>query len=308
MEASSKRIKVGTRKSPLAIKQTKLVLAELKKVDPTVEFELIELSTKGDRDKKTALSQMESEGIFTDEVELALLNQQIDFAVHSLKDMPAELATGLMIASIPEREIPVDCLIMRQATSIAELPIQARIGTSSLRREVELLRLRSDLTPCSIRGNIDNRLQQLASGEFDGIILAVAGLKRLGWENQEQFTVVSFTSEEFIPSVGQAALALECRQEDAATRNLLEKVNHPSSMACILAERSFLKTLNVGSNMAIGGYGVHQENQEICLTAMFSDKNRKHYQRVQVHGVDANLLGKQAAQLILENYSKRGDS
>lgn len=291
-----KIVRVGTRKSPLALSQTKMVITELEAKLPEIRFELMELGTKGDRDKKTALNQFGQQGIFTDEIGQAIIAGQIDFAVHSLKDMPAELGQGLILASHPKRENPFDSLIMREATKIEELPVGGVIGTSSLRREIELLRLRPDLTPVSIRGNIDQRLKQLAEGHFDGIILANAGLNRLGWKNQEGFSVQSFTKESFIPSVGQGILALECREDDLPLQRLLSRIADEDTMRCAAAERAFLAGMAEGDDSQTSAAFATISEGIIVLTVMQSSRNwAKDYCRKEFVGEDARALGQNAA-------------
>ncbi|MBP1043000.1 hydroxymethylbilane synthase [Vagococcus sp. BWB3-3] len=291
-----KVIRVGTRKSPLAMKQTKLVVTDLQQVFPELAFEVVELGTKGDRDKQTALSQFGKEGIFTDEIGQAIKSGTIDFAVHSLKDLPTVLTEGLILASHPKRENPFDSLIMRTATSLETLPVGAVIGTSSLRREIELLRLRPDVTPVSIRGNIDQRLAQLAKGDFDGIILANAGLNRLGWQNHEGFSLVSFDQERFIPSVGQGILGLECRKGDHYIQRILASVADPETMSCAAAERAFLLGMStLEANQTSAAYA-HVQGDEIVLTVMRGSRQPGDYQRNVYKGKDGHALGLAAAQ------------
>lgn len=285
-----KPIRVGTRNSPLAMIQTKMVVEALAKEVPDCQFDLVLIGTKGDRDKVTPLSQLGTQGVFTDELGLAISEREIDFAVHSLKDMPLKRKEDLIVASYPKREDPFDSLLMREAKTIAELPIGAIVGTSSLRREVELLRLRPDLTPVSIRGNIDQRLEQLVQGEFEAIILANAGLNRLGWQNQQHFSVVSFNQQSFLPSAGQGTLALECRKSDTKTQELLKEITDPNTMLCASVEQRFLQELGeLSQDQTCGAYATMAGREKIRLTVMFADQPNSVYHRNEFIGKDQSL-------------------
>lgn len=230
-----KKVRVGTRNIPLTIAQTNIVVG----IAPGYQFELILMGTLGDRDKQTPLSELGPQGVFADELSSAILAKELDFAVHSLKDLPIKQTEGLTVV-YPKRENPFDSLIIREGKTLEQLPVAALIGTSSFRREVELLQRRPDLRPAPIRENIDQRLEQLNQGGFAGIILANAGLNRLGWQNPRHFSVINFDQHTFIPSAGQGTLALECRQSDHTTQTLLRNIADGDTMTCMAVERSFL--------------------------------------------------------------------
>ncbi|MTD42153.1 hydroxymethylbilane synthase [Erwinia sp. CPCC 100877] len=254
-----KTVRVGTRNSPLAMKQTQIVLDLLKKVHGNFPVEIVPMTTKGDQLLSVSLSKIGGKGLFINEVEQALLKGKIDFAVHSLKDMPAQVAAGLALAAIPERSDPADCLIFREASSLEELPLNAKIGTSSLRREFQMKKLRSDLQVESIRGNVGTRLQRMEENGLDGIVLAVAGLKRLNWFDEPAYPYMILTSEQCIPAVGQGALAVECRSDDLEMMKFLQTIDHAETRASVLEERAFLAVLNGNCDIPIGAYAVKEE-------------------------------------------------
>lgn len=249
-----KTVRVGTRNSPLAMKQTQIVLDLLKKIHGDFPVEIVPMTTKGDQLLSVSLSKIGGKGLFINEVEQALLQGKIDFAVHSLKDMPAQIATGLALAAIPERSDPADCLIFREATALEELPQNAIIGTSSLRREFQIKKLRHDLQVESIRGNVGTRLQRMEENGLDGIVLAVAGLKRLNWFEEPTYPYLILTSEQCIPAVGQGALAVECRSDDLEMMRFLQTIDHAETRELVLEERAFLAVLNGNCDIPIGAY------------------------------------------------------
>jgi hydroxymethylbilane synthase len=243
MARPDKPFRVGTRRSRLAMTQTSQMVRVLERAAPDARFVTVEIVTKGDRVQDVALSKVGGKGLFISEIEDALLRGEIDFAVHSMKDVPAVLAPGLTIAAVARREDPRDLLIARAAADLDSLPKSARVGTSSLRRAAQLLRLRPDLRIEPLRGNIDTRLRRL--GELDAIVLAAAGLIRMGWwrdgriKPAEAFAAI-LSPEQVLPAAGQGALALECRVGDAVTRELLAHLHDPETAVCVSAERAFL--------------------------------------------------------------------
>ncbi|EOH93368.1 porphobilinogen deaminase [Enterococcus haemoperoxidus ATCC BAA-382] len=255
-----KTVRVGTRNSPLAMKQTKIVLDLLKEVQGEFPVEIIPMTTKGDQMLSVSLSKIGGKGLFINEVEQALLKGTIDFAVHSLKDMPAKVADGLTLAAIPERTDPADCLIFREVSSLDALPIGARIGTSSLRREFHMKNLRADLQVESIRGNVGTRLKRMEEQGLDGIVLAVAGLKRLNWFDVPTHPYVVLTSEQCIPAVGQGALAVECRSQDQEMNDFLSPIDDLLTRKLVMEERAFLAMLNGNCDIPIGAYAVQEQN------------------------------------------------
>jgi hydroxymethylbilane synthase len=249
-----KTVRVGTRNSPLAMKQTMIVLELLQAVHGEFAFEIVPMTTKGDQLLSVSLSKIGGKGLFINEVEQALLAGSIDFAVHSLKDMPAKIADGLTLAALPERSDPTDCLIFREATSLQTLPYQARIGTSSLRREFQMKNLRDDFQVESIRGNVGTRLKRMKEKQLDAIVLATAGLKRLNWFEEPAYPYIHLSSEQCIPAVGQGALAVECRSDDLEMNEFLKLIDDSLTRKLVLEERAFLAELNGNCDIPIGAY------------------------------------------------------
>lgn len=248
-------IKVGTRKSKLAQTQTKQALALLQEKHPEVVFELVPYQTKGDRLSTVSLQEIGGKGVFVKEIERALLEKDIDIAIHSLKDMPALLVEGCQLGAIPKREDVRDCLIFHQAgQTLASLPEGARVGTSSLRRKVQLLKIRPDLTICELRGNIDTRIQKVQDGEYDAIVLAMAGLSRMGWLEHSVLNIEPLALESCIPAISQGALAIECRKEDTEILPILQSIHDEETAACVSIERDVLALMNADCTFPIGAY------------------------------------------------------
>lgn len=246
---------VGTRQSQLALTQTGQVIDALKAICEEhalpYDFETRKIVTKGDRILDVTLSKVGGKGLFVKEIEQAMLSGEIDMAVHSMKDMPSVLQEGLVTGAVPRRVDPRDALISRNGLSLDELPQGAKIGTSSLRRSSQLKKYRPDLKLEWIRGNIDSRLRKLETEGFDAIILAAAGLHRMGWEDQ----ITSFLPVEVcLPAVGQGALGIECRESDQEVRHLLSLYNDRDTELTVAAERQFLRVLNGGCQVPIGAY------------------------------------------------------
>ncbi|GAX90503.1 hydroxymethylbilane synthase [Effusibacillus lacus] len=246
-----RQIKVATRKSALAVTQTNWVCSQLESVYPGLKIEMEKIVTQGDRILEVTLSKIGGKGLFVKEIEQALLDGTADFAVHSMKDMPAEIPDGLMIVAVPEREDPRDVLISRDGRSFIELPKGAKVGTSSLRRAAQIKAARPDLEIRPLRGNIDTRLRKLEEEELDAIILAAAGLSRMGWLNR---STERLSVDICIPAVGQGALAVQCRSDDKDMIELLSVLDHEPTRMEVMAERAFLGKLNGGCQVPIGGF------------------------------------------------------
>ncbi|MHC1729468.1 MAG: hydroxymethylbilane synthase [Syntrophobacteraceae bacterium] len=244
-------IRIGTRGSMLALKQSGMMKEAVERLWPGLKVELQVIKTTGDKITDVPLSKVGGKGLFVKEIEDALLDDLVDLAVHSIKDVPAVLPEGLEIGIIPEREDPRDALIIRQVTDISALPHGAVIGTSSLRRAAQMRKMRRDLEIRNLRGNLDTRLRKLEEGEFDAILLAAAGLKRMGW--QDRITMY-LDPDEFIPAIGQGALGIEIRSADDKIRRFLAPLHHPKSAVAVQAERSLLKELEGGCQVPIGGH------------------------------------------------------
>jgi len=246
-----KKVIVGSRRSQLALVQTEWVIEQLRTFYPDTEFVIKEIVTKGDKILDVTLSKVGGKGLFVKEIEQALLDGEIDFAVHSMKDMPAEMPEGLILSSVPKREDPRDCLISQHNYTIDTLPKGARVGTSSLRRAAQILAYRDDIKIESIRGNINTRLSKLESEGLDAIILAAAGIHRIGWNDR----IAQYIDTEIsIPAVGQGALGIQARENDIETLDMLSKINDESTRILVTAERAFLNRLQGGCQIPIGAY------------------------------------------------------
>ncbi len=241
-------IKIGTRGSKLALYQAEVVRTKLKTLFRLLECEFVKIHTKGDMIRGAAIRSI-GPGIFTREIEEALLANEIDIAVHSAKDLATELPEGLEICATLAREDARDCLVAREGKKLDQLNQGAKIGTSSLRRRAQLKKLRPDLEILEMRGNVDTRLKKIEQGEYDGIVLAHAGLKRLGLAN---FVTEVFEEEHFLPQAGQGALAIEIRKGDLEIQELIQPLNHELTFHRVAAERSFLRRLEGGCQIPAG--------------------------------------------------------
>ncbi|WP_028561870.1 hydroxymethylbilane synthase [Paenibacillus pinihumi] len=298
---SSRTIIVGTRQSALALTQTGQVIDELQKISDQhqlgLSFEIRKIVTKGDRILDVTLSKVGGKGLFVKEIEQALLDKEIDIAVHSMKDMPHALQDGLMNGAVPVRVDPRDCLVTRNGLGFYDLPHGAKVGTSSLRRSCQLKHARPDLQLEWIRGNIDSRIRKLETEGFDAIVLAAAGLTRMGWTDK----ISDYIPVELcIPAVGQGALGIECREEDDAVRHLLSLYNDPLSARTVAAERSFLGTLNGGCQVPIGAYAVMKDEHTIELTGTVGTPDGNVLLKEAASGTDPVALGIQVAELLCE--------
>lgn len=249
-----RRLRLGTRASALARWQANWVAARLR--DTGVEVEVVLITTEGDV-KSAPLGQIGGQGLFTKQIQQALLDDEIDIAVHSLKDLPTENVAGLTIAAVPERESTGDALVSNNFGSIDELPQTAHIGTGSARRQAQLLHYRADLRVENIRGNVDTRLKKLDDGEYDAIILAEAGLRRL--DLQDRITQI-LPRAIMLPAVGQGALGIETRAGDEGSRAALETLNDPETHSAVLAERAMLAALRGGCLAPVGAYARVEQN------------------------------------------------
>lgn len=250
--SASSSIRLATRASRLALWQAEHVTALLQSCAPDVAVEIVEISTIGDRDRSTRLAEMGGQGVFTKEVQAAVLDGRADVAVHSLKDLPTDTAPGLLLAGVPTRGPRWDVLLLPERArlnSLDELPQGARVATGSLRRQSQLRHARPDLQMCEVRGNVETRLRKLDEREFDVLVLAEAGLERLGLADRISWRM---SPPLMFPAVGQAALGLECREDDARACELLSRITHAETLAEVLAERSCLRTLRAGCHAPVG--------------------------------------------------------
>ncbi|HYN87639.1 MAG TPA: hydroxymethylbilane synthase [Ardenticatenaceae bacterium] len=260
---------IGTRGSPLALAQTELVIAALCALHPGATFETRRITTRGDQIQDRPLSQVGGKGLFVKEIEEALLSGAIDMAVHSLKDLPAEQPAGLVIAAYPERADPRDVLVSRDGRPLAELAAGARVGTSSLRRSVQLQALRPDIEVANIRGNVDTRLRKLDEGQYDAIVVAAAGLDRLGLHDRAtEFFEPAF----FLPAPGQGALAVEVRAGAAEMLALLGALDHGPTRVTVEAERAFLQRLEGGCAVPFAAHA-RLDGDVLTLRGMLADED-----------------------------------
>ncbi|MBT2735797.1 hydroxymethylbilane synthase [Bacillus sp. ISL-7] len=297
-----RKIIVGSRRSKLALTQTNWVMDQLKKLDPRFDFEVKEIVTKGDQILDVTLSKVGGKGLFVKEIEQAMLDKEIDMAVHSMKDMPAVLPEGLTIGCIPFREDHRDALISRGHVKLKDLKPGAIIGTSSLRRSAQLLAARPDLEIKWIRGNVDTRLAKLETEEYDAIILAAAGLYRLGWASD---VVTEFLDADLcIPAVGQGALSIECREDDKELLELFEKFTCQKTERAVRAERAFLQKMEGGCQVPIAGFAYVAENDEIVLNVLVASPEGHEIIKEEVRGKNPEELGVQAADLLIQKGGK----
>ncbi len=295
---SKNTLRIGTRKSKLALWQANYVKERLESRGYSVELVLI--TTTGDKILDAPLAKIGGKGLFVKEIEEALLRGDIDLAVHSLKDVPMVLPEGLILGAITEREEPFDVLISRDGRGLHELPEGAKVGTSSLRRQVQIKRKRPDLRVETLRGNVDTRLRKLEEGLYDAIVLAYAGVKRMGFEER-----VSQVLEDFIPAVGQGSLAIEIRQEDQRVYEAIAFLDHRESRIRAECERAFLRELQGGCQVPIGAYA-WLEGEKLKLKAFISDLEGRRF----LEGVEegdlhqAEQIGKKLARRLLEEGGK----
>lgn len=256
-------VRLGTRGSQLALWQANWVAGQLRS-STDVDVELIEIRTSGD-EGKGAIGGLGTQGVFTKEIQQALLSGKIDLAVHSLKDLPTEPVAGLCLAAVPRRESPVDVLISRNGQPFSELHAGAVVGTGSIRRRAQLLHFRPDITMADIRGNVDTRLRKLKEGRYDAIVLAHAGLNRLGLASE---ATEVFTADHILPAVGQGALGLETRSNDTPLIKTLAALDHRESHLAVLAERALLAELRGGCLAPVGAWGRITDSGALQLSAV----------------------------------------
>jgi hydroxymethylbilane synthase len=273
-------IKIGTRGSRLALSQSEWVKTQIAALHPDLRVEVIRIKTKGDRILDSPLSRIGGKGLFVKEIEDALLRRDVDLAVHSIKDVPADLPGGLHLPIFPEREDPRDVFISEAYNSLDELPENATVGTGSLRRSAQLLHIRPDLNVVSIRGNVDSRLRRVESGDLQAIILAAAGIRRLNLSpKMSQILPI----DRFLPAVGQGALGLEIRRDDDRVLDLIGFLNHKPTELAVRAERAFLKGLEGGCQVPIAGYG-RIEGEEIILNGMVAEMDGRRIIKDELRG------------------------
>jgi len=292
-----KKIKIGTRGSKLALWQAGWVQSALYKKDPLLSVEIKIIKTKGDKILDVPLAMVGGKGLFVKEIEEALLDGRIDLAIHSMKDMPAEIPDGLCIGAIPQREVAQDVLISQNGLCFSELANGAGIGTSSLRRSAQLLHARPDIVILPLRGNLDTRLKKLESGDMDAIIVAAAGVKRLGFEHK----ITEYLDENImLPAVGQGALCIETREKDTDISQVVDSLNHRETRSVVLGERAFLCRLEGGCQIPIAAHG-KIENNIFTLTGLVATVDGTSIIRdtMSGHEEDSERLGIKLAESLL---------
>lgn len=294
---------LGTRGSKLALQQSEWFQSRILAVAPEVRVTLQKIQTSGDKIVDVPLAKVGGKGLFVKEIEDALLAGDIDLAVHSMKDVPAQLPQGLDILCVPPREDPRDALISRNGVRFADLPRGARIGTSSLRRQSQLLHARPDLRIEMLRGNLDTRLRKLKDGQFDAIVLAAAGLRRLAWAHE----ITEYLDPALcLPAIGQGALGIEGRRDDHFVRSVLNRLNDAATQTTVTAERALLHRLEGGCQVPIGAHAVLSDGQ-ILLEGLVASVDGKTVikDRVQGSSRDAHALGVALAERLLARGADR---
>jgi len=296
-------IRSATRKSALALWQAEYVKAELLRHHPQLTVELVPMSTQGDKILDTPLAKIGGKGLFVKELEQAMLEGRADIAVHSMKDVPVDFPPGLMLHTICPRENPHDAFVSNQFKSLDQLPHGAVVGTSSLRRQCQIKALRPDLTVRDLRGNVNTRLAKLDNGEFAAIILAAAGLIRLGFEQRIASLMPVETS---LPANGQGAVGIECRSDDIAVQQLLAPLEHTPTRSCVLAERAMNRKLQGGCQVPIGAFAVI-EGDSLWLRGLVGAVDGSEIIRHQVRGpvAQGEQLGAELAEYLLSQGADR---
>lgn len=294
---------IGTRGSKLALWQANWVKSEIEKNYPQLSPELAIIKTKGDKILDVPLAKVGGKGLFVKEIEDALLSGRIDLAIHSMKDVPSEIPEGLCIGAVPLRENPQDVLLSKGDLKLADLPLNARVGTSSLRRSSQIRKKRPDLEILPLRGNIDTRLKKLDAGEYDAIILAAAGVKRLGFDNR----ITEYLDPEVVlPSVGQGALCIEIRINDPRVEGIVANLNHSETHCVVAGERAFLHRLEGGCQIPIAAHGLIAGDQ-FTLTGLVADLSGETILKETITGphVQSESLGVTLAERLLEKGAKK---
>ncbi|UCD86042.1 MAG: hydroxymethylbilane synthase [Deltaproteobacteria bacterium] len=303
-----KTLRIGTRASALALKQAEWVKSFLGQKSPALKVVLVKIKTEGDKLLNDPLTELGGKGVFVKEIEEALIRREIDVAVHSLKDLPTEIPEGLSLEGITERVDPRDVIISRENIPLRDLPKGAKLGTGSLRRRAQLLNFRPDLEILPIRGNLDTRLRKLTTEGLDAIIVAAAGIKRMGWEDKIS-EYLPF--ETCLPAVGQGALGLEIRVDDKEVNNLIKLLDHPPTAGAIRAERAFLKRLGGGCQVPIAARGDTEDGRlrlsgivaSVDGTQLVRDSISGEPSRAEPLGIElAERLLTQGAEEIIEQF------
>lgn len=280
-------IRIATRKSQLAVWQAAFVADQLKRLQPGVKIELVKMTTRGDKILDTPLAKVGGKGLFVKELEQGLLRGEADLAVHSMKDVPVDFPPGLRLGAILEREDPRDALVSHRFATCAEIPSGAVIGTSSLRRQMQFRAKHPSCKVISLRGNVNTRLEKLDSGQYDAILLASAGLKRLGFENRIS---ESLDVTDSLPAIGQGAIGIECREDDSDLCELLQHLHHRETDLCVRCERAMNARLNGGCQVPIAGFAEF-DGQRLWLRGLVGEPDGSQIIGAEAHGSDASPEG-----------------
>lgn len=291
-----RKLIVGSRRSKLALTQSQQFIDKLKFIDPSLDIEIKEIVTKGDKIVDKQLSKVGGKGLFVKEIQNELFNKEIDMAIHSLKDVPSMIPDGLTLGCIPDREIPFDAYIAKNHIPLQELSEGSIVGTSSLRRGAQILSKYPHLKIKWIRGNIDTRLKKLETEDYDAIILAAAGLKRMGWSDNIVTTYLD--RDILLPAIGQGALGIECRSDDKELLDLLSKVHNHDVAQCVTAERTFLSEMDGSCQVPIGGYATIAQDNQIEFTGLIMSPDGKERYEHTVLGTDPVKLGIEVSQVL----------
>ncbi|MCG2127051.1 hydroxymethylbilane synthase [Staphylococcus epidermidis] len=291
-----RKLIVGSRRSKLALTQSQQFIDKLKFIDPSLDIEIKEIVTKGDKIVDKQLSKVGGKGLFVKEIQNELFNKEIDMAIHSLKDVPSIIPDGLTLGCIPDREIPFDAYIAKNHIPLEELSEGSIVGTSSLRRGAQILSKYPHLKIKWIRGNIDTRLKKLETEDYDAIILAAAGLKRMGWSDNIVTTYLD--RDVLLPAIGQGALGIECRSDDKELLDLLTKVHNHDVAQCVTAERTFLSEMDGSCQVPIGGYATIVQDNQIEFTGLIMSPDGKERYEHTTLGSDPVQLGIEVSQVL----------
>lgn len=291
-----RKLIVGSRRSKLALTQSQQFIDKLKFIDPSLDIEIKEIVTKGDKIVDKQLSKVGGKGLFVKEIQNELFNKEIDMAIHSLKDVPSMIPDGLTLGCIPDREIPFDAYIAKNHIPLQELSEGSIVGTSSLRRSAQILSKYPHLKIKWIRGNIDTRLKKLETEDYDAIILAAAGLKRMGWSDNIVTTYLD--RDILLPAIGQGALGIECRSDDKELLDLLSKVHNHDVAQCVTAERTFLSEMDGSCQVPIGGYATIAQDNQIEFTGLIMSPDGKERYEHTALGTDPVKLGIEVSQVL----------
>ncbi|HBV03711.1 MAG TPA: hydroxymethylbilane synthase [Staphylococcus sp.] len=287
-----RKIIVGSRRSKLAMTQSRQFIDKLKEKFPDLDIEIKEIVTKGDKIIDVQLSKVGGKGLFVKEIQQALFDREIDFAIHSLKDVPSVLPDGLTLGCIPPREIPFDAYVANNHVKLSDLKPGSIVGTSSLRRGAQILAKYPHLEIKWIRGNIDTRLEKLRTEDFDAIILAAAGLKRMGWGDD---IVTEYLREDtMMPAIGQGALGIECRSDDKELLDILNAVHDEEVKTCVTSERTFLSEMDGSCKVPIAGYATKEGNEITFTGLIMSPDGKERYESTKV-GTDPVEIGKEVS-------------